>query len=86
MVRAACSCRSRNYARNDLWLLRGAPAMFYYVILRCDGARLRALPLLFKSRIGYFWLAIREDEEAARAARHRHLPLQDVRGDGLGRA
>ena len=43
--------------------------MFYYVLLDGDGAGLpRAAALLLQSRIGYFWLAIREDEEAARAA------------------
>jgi branched-chain amino acid transport system permease protein len=55
------------YERNDLWLLRGAPIMFYYVILTAAMLALLFSRLLLKSRIGYFWLAIREDEEAARA-------------------
>ena len=55
------------YAQNDLWNLRGRPVMFYYVILVLAAAALLFSHLLLRSRIGYFWLAIREDEEAARA-------------------
>jgi branched-chain amino acid transport system permease protein len=55
------------YAHNDLWRLRGDPTMFYYVILAATLAALVLCRLLRQSRIGYFWLAIREDEEAARA-------------------
>jgi branched-chain amino acid transport system permease protein len=55
------------YARNDLWHLRGHPAMFYYVMLAATGVAFLICRTLLKSRIGYFWLAIREDEEAARA-------------------
>ena len=56
------------YAHNDLWRLRGDPTMFYYVMLAATLAAFILCRLLIKSRIGYFWLAIREDEEAARAA------------------
>ncbi len=55
------------YTRNDLWNLRGQPVMFYYVILALAVAALLLCQLLLRSRMGYFWLAIREDEEAARA-------------------
>jgi len=55
------------YAHNDLWNLRGKPVMFYYVILALAALALLACQLLLRSRMGYFWLAIREDEEAARA-------------------
>jgi len=55
------------YAQNDLWNLRGRPVMFYYVILVLAVAALLFSHFLLRSRIGYFWLAIREDEEAARA-------------------
>jgi branched-chain amino acid transport system permease protein len=55
------------YTQNDLWNLRGRPIMFYYVILILAVAALLFSHLLLRSRIGYFWLAIREDEEAARA-------------------
>ena len=41
--------------------------MFYYVILALTVAAFLLCHLLLRSRIGYFWLAIREDEEAARA-------------------
>ena len=58
----------KQYTRNDLWLLRGAPSMFYYVILVAAVLAFVACRLLLASRIGYFWLAIREDERAARAS------------------
>ncbi len=52
---------------NDPWQLRGDPRMFYYVILFATSLLLVLCHLLIRSRIGYFWLAIREDEQAARA-------------------
>ena len=55
------------YTENDLWNLRGKPVMFYYVILALAIAAFVLCHLLLRSRMGYFWLAIREDEEAARA-------------------
>ncbi|MGH6715374.1 MAG: branched-chain amino acid ABC transporter permease [Bradyrhizobium sp.] len=55
------------YAHNDLWLLRGSPTMFYYILLAATVLALIFCRLLLQSRYGYFWLAIREDEEAARA-------------------
>jgi branched-chain amino acid transport system permease protein len=55
------------YTHNDLWNLRGKPVMFYYVILALAALALLACQALLRSRMGYFWLAIREDEEAARA-------------------
>jgi branched-chain amino acid transport system permease protein len=56
-----------NYTRNDLWNLRGQPAMFYYVILLLTVIAFVLCHVLMRSRIGYFWQAIREDEEAARS-------------------
>jgi branched-chain amino acid transport system permease protein len=56
------------YARNDLWLLRGQPMMFYYVMLVAVVLAFVFCRVLLQSRIGYFWLAIREDETAARSA------------------
>ena len=41
--------------------------MFYYVILALTVAAFVLCHALLRSRIGYYWLAIREDEEAARA-------------------
>jgi branched-chain amino acid transport system permease protein len=57
-----------DYNTVNLWLLRGPPAMFYYVILAATVLALAICRMLMRSRIGYFWLAIREDEEAALAA------------------
>ena len=58
----------KQYAHNDLWRLRGDPTMFYYVILAATVAVFALCRFLIRSRVGYFWLAIREDEQAARAA------------------
>ncbi len=55
------------YTHNDLWRLRGDPAMFYYVILAATVLAFVLSHFLLRSRMGYFWLAIREDEQAARA-------------------
>src|SRR5205823_13092575 len=55
------------YAHNDLWHLRGNPTMFYYVILAAAAFVFVLCRALLKSRLGYCWLAIREDEQAARA-------------------
>jgi branched-chain amino acid transport system permease protein len=55
------------YAHNDLWRLRGNPEMFYYVILAATVVAFMGCRFLIRSRSGYFWLAIREDEQAARA-------------------
>jgi len=55
------------YAHNDLWNLRGKPIMFYYVMLAFTAAAFLLCRYLLRSRMGYFWQAIREDEEAARA-------------------
>jgi len=55
------------YAHNDLWHLRGNPTMFYYVILAAATIVFVLCRALLKSRVGYCWLAIREDEQAARA-------------------
>ncbi len=56
------------YAHNDLWMLRGKPVMFYYILLVAAVFAFVFCRALLQSRIGYFWLAIREDEEAARSA------------------
>jgi len=56
-----------NYTQNDFWNLRGKPIMFYYMMLALTVAALLLCHVLLRSRIGYFWQAIREDEEAARA-------------------
>jgi branched-chain amino acid transport system permease protein len=56
-----------NYTRNDLWNLRGNPAMFYYVMLALTAAAFVLCHALLNSRVGYYWQAIREDEAAARS-------------------
>jgi branched-chain amino acid transport system permease protein len=56
-----------NYTENDLWNLRGSPVMFYYLMLGMAVAALVLCHILLKSRVGYYWLAIRESPEAAQA-------------------
>ena len=51
----------------DLANLRGTPAMFYYVMLALTAGAFALCAWLLKSRAGYYWQAIREDEDAARA-------------------
>ena len=58
----------KQYAHNNLWELRGHPAMFYYMLLAATVLALIFCRALLQSRVGYFWRAIREDEEAARSA------------------
>ncbi|MGZ3411076.1 MAG: branched-chain amino acid ABC transporter permease [Xanthobacteraceae bacterium] len=55
------------YKQNDLWNLRGNPAMFYYVMLTLMVVALAVCRMLLRSRLGYYLQAIREDEEAARS-------------------
>ena len=56
-----------NYTHNDPWNLRGNPTMFYYVMLALTVAAFVLCHALLRSRVGYYWLAIREDEAAARS-------------------
>jgi branched-chain amino acid transport system permease protein len=51
----------------DLLNLRGPPVMYYYVILALAAAALALCTWLLRSRPGYYWQAIRENEEAAQA-------------------
>ncbi|HKU37229.1 MAG TPA: branched-chain amino acid ABC transporter permease [Polyangiales bacterium] len=51
----------------DLLNLRGPPAMYYYAMLALALGALWLCARLLRSRIGYYWLAIREDEHAAAA-------------------
>ncbi len=55
------------YTGNDIINLRGSPTMFYYVMLTLTALALIACHALLRSRIGYYWLAIRESPEAAEA-------------------
>src|SRR5205814_290613 len=57
-------------AQRDTWDLanfRGPPLMYYYAILALTGAAFLMCFLLLKSKAGYYWQAIRENEEAAQA-------------------
>src|SRR2546430_4347644 len=57
-------------AQRDSWDLanfRGPPLMYYYAILFLSAAALALCWLLLRSKAGYYWQAIRENEEAAQA-------------------
>ncbi len=51
----------------DLLNFRGPPAMYYYAILALAAGALALCAWLLRSRAGYYWQAIRENEEAAQA-------------------
>jgi len=51
----------------DLANLRGGPVLFYYVILALAVGAFMLCRVLLESRLGRYWLAIREDAEAAQA-------------------
>jgi len=52
---------------NDVFNLRGSPVMFYYVMLGLAAGAFALCTWLLRSRLGYYWQAIRENEEAAQA-------------------
>lgn len=54
-------------ATSDILNLRGGPLLFYYVILALAVAAFLLCRVLLESRLGRYWLAIREDPEAAQA-------------------
>jgi len=56
-----------NYTENDLWNLRGSPTMFYYLMLAMTAGAFVLCHALLRSRMGYYWQAIRESPEAAQA-------------------
>lgn len=51
----------------DIANLRGTPAMFYYIMLALSTAGFAFCAWCLRSRAGYYWRAIRENEEAAQA-------------------
>ncbi len=51
----------------DLANLRGGPLLFYYVILALVAAAAALSHGLLRTRLGYYWQAIREDQDAAAA-------------------
>ena len=57
-------------AQRDTWDVlnfRGPPIMYYYAMLALASLAFILCYFLLKSRAGYYWQAIREDEEAAQA-------------------
>ncbi len=52
---------------NDLMNLRGSPVMFYYLALALAAGSLWLCAWLLRTRTGYYWQAIREDQDAAQA-------------------
>ena len=57
-------------AQRDVWDLanfRGPPLMYYYAMLFLTGGAFVLCTWLLRSRAGYYWQAIRENEEAAQA-------------------
>jgi branched-chain amino acid transport system permease protein len=57
-------------AQRDAWDLasfRGPPLMYYYTILLLTASAFLLCWWLLKSKAGYYWQAIREDEQAAQA-------------------
>jgi branched-chain amino acid transport system permease protein len=57
-------------AQRDTWDLlnfRGPPVMYYYAILVLTAFAFIGCFLLLRSKAGYYWQAIRENEEAAQA-------------------
>jgi branched-chain amino acid transport system permease protein len=51
----------------DLLNFRGPPAMYYYAMLALAAGAFALCSGLLKSKAGYYWQAIRENEEAAQA-------------------
>ena len=51
----------------DLANFRGPPAMYYYAMLALTAGAFALCAWLLRSRAGYYWQAIRENEEAAQA-------------------
>lgn len=56
-----------NRSEMVLYNLRGSPVMFYYVILVMTGLALLLCRYLLNSKLGYYWQAIREDQDSAQA-------------------
>jgi len=51
----------------DIANFRGPPAMYYYAMLALAAGAFALCAWLLRSRAGYYWQAIRENEEAAQA-------------------
>jgi branched-chain amino acid transport system permease protein len=53
--------------QGEWWNLRGGQLMFYYLALALASGAVLLVALLARSRLGYQWRAVREDEAAALA-------------------
>jgi branched-chain amino acid transport system permease protein len=51
----------------EWWNLRGGQLLFYYLALALASGAVLLVALMARSRLGYQWRAVREDETAARA-------------------
>jgi branched-chain amino acid transport system permease protein len=51
----------------EWWNLRGGQLLFYYLALALASGAALLVALMARSRLGYRWCAVREDETAARA-------------------
>ena len=51
----------------EWWNLRGGQVLFYYLALLLAVGGVAAAARLARSRLGYHWAAVREDEQAARS-------------------
>jgi branched-chain amino acid transport system permease protein len=51
----------------EWWNLRGGPLLFYYVGFALAAGAVILIARLKRSRLGYQWLAVREDQQAARS-------------------
>ncbi len=51
----------------EWWNLRGGQLLFYYLALALASGAVLLVALMARSRLGYQWRAVREDEVAARA-------------------
>jgi branched-chain amino acid transport system permease protein len=58
----------KNAGSIDFLNLRGPPILFYYLILILTGGALVLCRFLLNSKLGLYWQAIRDDQEAAEAA------------------
>ncbi|MGE0660564.1 MAG: branched-chain amino acid ABC transporter permease [Reyranellaceae bacterium] len=56
-----------NRQENDPFNLRGSPTMFYYIMFGLVVLAFALCRWLLTGRLGHYWLAIREDPEAAQA-------------------
>lgn len=65
-------------ASSDILNLRGGPLLFYYVILALAVGAFILCRALLESRLGRYWLAIREDPEAAQAVGVPVLPCKMI--------